>query len=80
MHTQDLPDPKAVMQSVTEEAYEALERLRPDLLVVFGGETAAAVLAQMGIQELFPIGELFAGVVASHRRGAQIDPLAYSAP
>lgn len=58
-------DPAVVLRQVTAAAWTAVEQLCPDLMIVFGGETAAALLSGMGVYELRPVGEVLTGIVAS---------------
>lgn len=61
----DESDPNRVMQRVAADAHKAVKALDPDLLVLFGGETAASVLDRLGMHDLFPIRELTIGIVVS---------------
>lgn len=54
-----------ILRSIAAEALHSAEELKPDLLILFGGETAEAVLARLGICDLWPERELFPGIAAA---------------
>ena len=55
------PDPKCVAHQLAQ----ALDGELPELLIVFGGDTALAVLRHLGIEELHPAGEVLPGIPIS---------------
>ena len=61
--------PARILHHLAEEA----ACLRPDLLILFGGDTAAAVLTRHGIVDLWPVRELLPGVVLSQTANASGD-------
>lgn len=61
---------QAVLTQVTVSAAGSIEARQPDMLILFGGETAAAVLSHIGIMDLWPVCEVAAGIVASRAKHA----------
>ncbi len=55
------PEPERVANELANAVGEYL----PELLIVFGGDTAVAVLRQLGVSELEPLGEVLPGVPVS---------------
>lgn len=47
-------------------------QLDADLLIIFGGDTSAAVLQAMGIHELWPVNEILPGIAASISKSRMI--------
>ena len=62
------PHPSAPARRLASEAASILRRDCHDALVVIGGETAQAILDELNISELIPLGELLPGVPASEAR------------
>ena len=62
----DENSPQRILHRLAEEA----AGLQPDLLILFGGDTAAAVLNRRGIADLWPVRELLPGVVLSQTSDA----------
>jgi uncharacterized protein YgbK (DUF1537 family) len=59
------PDVSAPAYHLAKKAAAVLRAERPDAVVIIGGDTAQAILDQLKIVELRPLGELFPGVPAS---------------
>ena len=59
------PDPAAVAERLAQQVRERLDTHDFDALVVFGGDTTAAVLRSLEIRRLQPIGEVMPGVPVS---------------
>ncbi|MGD9701719.1 MAG: four-carbon acid sugar kinase family protein [Acidimicrobiia bacterium] len=57
--------PAAVAEDLGRRAADAIGEHRPDLVVVFGGDTAFAVLRGLGCDTLEPLGEVLPGVPVS---------------
>jgi uncharacterized protein YgbK (DUF1537 family) len=55
------PNPESILAALANAAF----KYEPDLLILFGGDTAAAVLKRFGIADLRPVCELMPGVVLS---------------
>ncbi len=58
-------EPLEAARRTAEAVREALRRAAPDALVVFGGDTARAVVLALGSPGLKPAGEIFPGVPLS---------------
>ncbi len=58
----DGPEARALAERLAQEARLLFERLRPGLLVLVGGDTAAAVLEQLGVAQLTIQRELLPGM------------------
>lgn len=59
------PDSAAVMPRLTKAVREHMETGDYDALVVFGGDTAAAVLRDLEVRQVQPAGEVLPGIPAS---------------
>ena len=58
-------DPVALADELGRRAATAIAEHRPDAVVLFGGDTAFAVLSALGCASLRPIGEVLPGVPVS---------------
>ena len=58
-------DPVALADELGRRAATAIAEHRPDAVVLFGGDTAFAVLSALGCSSLRPIGEVLPGVPVS---------------
>lgn len=61
-------DPATVAAALGQRAAVAIDELRADLVVVFGGDTAFATLQALGCDAVQPLGELLPGVPVSRPR------------
>jgi D-threonate/D-erythronate kinase len=55
-------DPEAVAAAFAEGIRETVERMRPDVIMMGGGDTALAILKEIGATVLMPNGEIEAGI------------------
>jgi uncharacterized protein YgbK (DUF1537 family) len=58
------------LSTLAAEAARAIRAEKPDAVMIFGGDTAAALFRALGIERLEPLGELLPGIPAS-RAGAR---------
>jgi uncharacterized protein YgbK (DUF1537 family) len=67
LDARDLPagSPHAIARELASRTAAALTAAGAGTLVVFGGDTAAAVFAELGVAELTPVGEILPGVAVS---------------
>lgn len=63
-----LGDSDEVQRTLVANALEQIAAHHPDLIVLFGGETAARVLRAAGTSALYPIRELIPGIALSQAR------------
>lgn len=56
---------QVVAKNVSRIATDVMYRAKPDTVVIFGGDTLASFLAELGIAGIYPIEEVFPGVVLS---------------
>jgi len=57
--------PAAIHQALVDQALTAIRHHQPDLLIVFGGETAFGVLRALGVEMLWPLREVRPGIPVS---------------
>lgn len=55
-------NPERILRQLIHSAVQEIERNRPELLVIFGGDTAASLLSATGTAEIFSVGELLPGI------------------
>lgn len=68
LSSEESSDPEREAAALAEEA----SRFHTDLLILFGGDTSAAVLRRMGLTALWPVRELMPGVALSMAREMMI--------
>ena len=53
------------MENISDMAAEAMRKVRPDVLAVFGGDTLVSIMTRLKCSTIAPIGEITSGVVIS---------------
>jgi uncharacterized protein YgbK (DUF1537 family) len=64
--------PDDVARALAASAARRIDTVDPDVVILFGGDTAAAVLGELGCDALTPLGELLPGVPVSTWDGVTV--------
>jgi uncharacterized protein YgbK (DUF1537 family) len=61
----DIDDPEKIAACIANVAAAAVHELAIETLAIFGGDTAARILARLGVHAIYPVSELLPGIPLS---------------